>query len=72
MIAFSFAVVKAVKVVIYSGKILLLLNFRLALLNFFNRKQSTIYHWKKDAFFLKHSLFADAGALNLNQGEKNT
>ena len=24
----------------------------------------------KDAFFLKHLLFADAGALSLNQGEK--
>ena len=28
------------------------------------------FHWKKDSFFLKHSLFADAGALSLNQDEK--
>ena len=37
--AFSFAIVKAVKVVTYNGKILPPLNFRLVLLNFFNRKQ---------------------------------
>ena len=36
--AFSFAIVKAVKVVIYDSKILLLLNFRLVLLNFLKRK----------------------------------
>ena len=37
--AFSFAVVKPVKVVIYNSKILSSSNFRLLLLNFLNRKQ---------------------------------
>ena len=37
--AFSFTIVKAVKVVIYDGKILPSLNFRLVLLNFLNKKQ---------------------------------
>ena len=70
--AFSFALVKAVKVVIYDDKILSSLNFRLVLLNFLNKKKnkSRIFYWNKDGFFLKHSLFPDAGALSLNQGEK--
>ena len=35
-----------------------------------NKSKNRIYHWKKDAFFLRHSLFVDAGALSLNQDEK--
>ena len=69
--AFSFGIVQTVKVVIYDDKILLSLNFRFCWISSTgNQNKSRFYHWKKDAFFLKHLLFADAGALSLSQGEK--
>ena len=69
--AFSFGIVQTVKVVIYGGKILPSFNFRFCWISSTgNQNKSRFYHWKKDAFFLKHLLFADAGALSLSQGEK--